>query len=524
MVCGRPFDPETEGPIRTISLEPKELHARPPEKLIAAALSIRVHNRHLSCIRQSSTPFISISHVWDSAVAEAHLQGSDAAPELTAEELFKVVTKVLPAISANFSTATYRAEIWHDYLSVPQWNRQTQQQLLAMLPEIFEAADATIIYLYDISASLVLSIAQNTAFSPKKKYQNLVDFYSSVWFQRMWVSLEFTRCSQACILTKDMRLFAADGGKGWDSFTWLLQESRQCARSILLQVGPPTFFSWFGKSQIPIIGRMLDQRRRDFLDLNSVTFGEALSFVAGRKCREYCDRFVALGCLLMLNSEHPLHISLPQQPAEACLWIAQKCFERGDHSPLLMQQAGESPMTKAPWLVGHENMHELMWDLGSLVSRPRNAKITMLDKKLYLSLECVRSPGSLFFPKPNSPRELFETALTLILGNAVLRTAKHLVSAMGRIFGVPPVARPSDLPIELHDYLKQDPNFTTSLNGLISEYLAPCGAMAPKPSPSPENKPLKRGKWNAVVGRWPAYACPDVQTQKTNTAVTRMRE
>jgi hypothetical protein len=219
-----------------------------------------------------------------------------------------------------------------------------------------------------------------------------------------------------------------------------------------------------------------------------------------------------------------LHISLPQQPAEACLWIAQKCFERGDHSPLLMQQAGESPMTKAPWLVGHENMHELMWDLGSLVSRPRNAKITMLDKKLYLSLECVRSPGSLFFPKPNSPRELFETALTLILGNAVLRTAKHLVSAMGRIFGVPPVARPSDLPIELHDYLKQDPNFTTSLNGLISEYLAPCGAMAPKPSPSPENKPLKRGKWNAVVGRWPAYACPDVQTQKTNTAVTRMRE
>ncbi|KAH8692526.1 hypothetical protein GQ44DRAFT_168230 [Phaeosphaeriaceae sp. PMI808] len=490
MVCGGTFDPEIEGPIRTISLEP-------PEILPATALSIRVHNRHLSCIRQSSIPFVSISHVWDSAVAKAHVQGPDATLELAAEELFKVIVKILPAISANFSTATYQAEIWHDYFSVPQWNRKIQQQLLAMLPAIFEAADATIIYLHDISASLVLSIAQNAAFSPKETYQNLAAFYSSIWFQRMWVSLEFTRCTQACILTKDMHVFAVDGGKRWDSFAWLLEESRQCARSVLLQVGPSTFFSWFGKSKIPIIGRLLDQRQRNFLDLNSITYGEALSFVAGRNCREYRDKFVAMGCLLMLNSEHPLHISLPQQSAEACLWIAQKCFERGDHSPLLIQQSGESPMAKAPWLVGHENMHEYMWDLGSLVSRPRNAKITMLDKKLHLSLEYVGCPGTLFFITPNSPRELFETALTLILGNANLRTAGHLVSAMGRIFGVPPIARPLDLPIELHDYLRQDPAFTTRLNSLISEYLAPCAAMAPRPSPSPGNKPSKGGMRNA---------------------------
>jgi hypothetical protein len=81
MVCDGPFDPEVDGPIRTISLALKEPHVH------SSALSIRVHNRHLACALQFSVPFVTISHVWDNAVAEAHLQGRLSANNSAAREL-----------------------------------------------------------------------------------------------------------------------------------------------------------------------------------------------------------------------------------------------------------------------------------------------------------------------------------------------------------------------------------------------------------------------------------------------------
>ncbi|KAH6721529.1 hypothetical protein BKA61DRAFT_568108 [Leptodontidium sp. MPI-SDFR-AT-0119] len=134
-------------------------------------------------------------------------------------------------------------------------------------------------------------------------------------------------------------------------------------------------------------------------------------------------------------------------------------------------------------------------DVGPGVSRPRNSTITMLGEKLHLSLD------------------------------ASLRTAEHLVSAMGRIFDVPPVARPSDLPIELDDYFKQDPDFTTSLDGLIYEYLVPYGATNPKPPTAPDkDKPLQRTKseWNVILAYPPLSRRPNAEDQSSSNPRARV--
>ena len=132
MACNRPFDSETGPPMRTISsAQNAESNCFP---------QLHVHNRHFACMTKDHWRMIvPISHAWDDSVAEAHFtrRSSDSATTLVTD----VPSRVLMAVQNRFGRDI---EIWHDYISIPQWQHETQQNLLHTLPVIFSQAQRSV--------------------------------------------------------------------------------------------------------------------------------------------------------------------------------------------------------------------------------------------------------------------------------------------------------------------------------------------------------------------------------------------
>jgi hypothetical protein len=381
-VCGERFEENGPPPIRTVSYEfpapnPKRLH-------------FRVHNRHLDCLRTAKDKYISVSHAWHKEIAAANEVGRSS-PDASIRVMESLV-KVVDAATSSFHSDYGSVEVWHDYFSVPQYDHSTKEKLLLHLPSIFSGSSACLVHLDNFPVSFLHRLFLQAP--SDKDFSDVIGaFFDSRWFQRMWVMLEYIKSPEVHLLTSDFRIFynesdndhlfdakAATNGSFSDLWDWFLCKKERWPASATVFPGRFSFVD-------------LQMFRR--VRTSGLTYAEAFSIVAGKQCAIYRDRFLALCGFLNLGSNAELSIEIPKDSAGVCLWVAWKCLEAGDYTPLLLVPFSGSYREKEvpgfSWLVGHEKMIELEGNqLGPLESPPDN-KTIIRDNRVRPCLERVGS-------------------------------------------------------------------------------------------------------------------------------------
>lgn len=467
--CGRDFS-NTNPPVRTIALDPisKESGNGRVQKP-----RIVVINRHLDCIREAQIPFISISHVWHPAISQAHLTGQTSSHG--ADCLLEVVLEMLPVITKTFEPSSKVVEIWHDYLSVPQWTRDVQQSLLLLLPEIYSSSTTTIFHLADVLADTIAGAAAYDT-----EYDALGNVFRAQWFTRMWVSLEYANCTRAFLYTAD-DVIVGNPTESHNPFTYLLDGLQQKLRKVF-ESNPEETLEHFSDTPIPLTGPLADMRE-SVHNGRALTFGEALCFVAARECQNYRDRFLAMVGFLNLTPSSRGKLDLPNDPAAACIEVMKLCLERGDYSPLLLisdilDSRSATCSQALRWGSGYGSMHSWMWDLGTQVSPPVSETIDVRGNNLSVELESVGHVDSFSVWEPSGeisesvPLSNLQGTLTLLLDESGLVDPRDLISALKRTFAVPRFIRNPQAPLAFNEYNKAIHNFEARLRNLMHLYKA----------------------------------------------------
>ena len=361
MICEGPFNDGTGAPVRTVSIdcegqESRSNLARPP---------LRIHNRHLECIDAAQwTKIVPISHAWHEAVAVANesQRSSNTAIDLVIDTPYRA----LDAVRRRFGTDV---EIWHDYLSVPQWKVKTQQQLLHALPIIFSKPRRAVVHLEDVPTAAIQRIAK-TSLGVPAPLETIAHYMRSDWYQRMWVCLE-------CASSKHIYLLSRENAIASHSFRTVEGRMVEHIGSHMRQLDRETFLAECKKLDLDHLSvASLSNIQRIQTKL---TLGAVYVIIAGKQCRTYRDRFVAACAFLNIgNSYREVSAELPEDQTQACLWLSRKCLEHGDYTPLLLAPSlagDEFEVPGARWMKAHEQMSTLTWRLGRLTKAAKNLVI-----------------------------------------------------------------------------------------------------------------------------------------------------
>lgn len=336
MTCHRTFGGH-DPPIRTIILDSvTSTHGR-------FDISIRVYNRHIGCLIQRKLPYTPISHVWHQSIAEANDSGQPS-DEATTDVRITLVN-VLFAVTIFEGKPT---EIWHDYLSIPQWQKSVQQQLLLILPDIYALPSGIIVHHHDVASVCYENLFISESEEPV--LEALWGVAASRWFSRMWVTLEYVCSQKAQILTRDWEIVTVP----LQNILWDLKTRGD--NKYLMN-------AWGTDERAMRLLRMPISNRENCL-------GAALDSVAAKDCRSYRDRFLAahgmlygrryqkIGDASTLNEAEPSvdNAAPPLDPILTCRWLSEKCLAAGDYSPLLLRPIPEETVVSPNWLCAHSMM------------------------------------------------------------------------------------------------------------------------------------------------------------------------
>ena len=97
-----------------------------------------------------------------------------------------------------------RFEIWHDYISVPQWQAEVKRAIIQKIPQIFERAMLTTAYLSDLDAANISAMREGR--TSTERCRGISNICNAKWFSRVWTAMEFTRSPNICFMTKDFIL------------------------------------------------------------------------------------------------------------------------------------------------------------------------------------------------------------------------------------------------------------------------------------------------------------------------------
>jgi hypothetical protein len=219
-------------------------------------------------------------------------------------------------------------------------------------------------------------------------YEEVATFFHAKWFERMWVSIEYAFCRQACVYTADdVIIWHRQRENFFDSFTWLFENFQRKLAECVEELGLAEFSQIFDKTSVPLLGPLTDMRQNVQKQQGELSFGEALAFVARRASTCYRDRYLVMSGFLGLGDYSKSLQSLPMKANKACLSLARMCLTKGDFSPLLMLRRSEVTEPEARWLVGHQAMSWEMWDLGSLEHNTEETFVSF-DPLLRIWLQC----------------------------------------------------------------------------------------------------------------------------------------
>ncbi|KAI1156159.1 hypothetical protein F4825DRAFT_446903 [Nemania diffusa] len=366
-VCHQQFSEKGEPPIRTFTFETSEdlsEDASDITQLPIAPHPIRVFNRHFECLKSKRIKYIPISHVWHEAVSQAQVARD---PTFGAVRLgYQVPIQSLLALTKHFG----RVEVWHDYISVPQWHTTTQQQLLLQLPNIFSYPDYMIMHLDDVPRLHLDDIVESPNYSVF--LESIAKMTNSRYFERMWVVLEYIQSKKAVILSQYYDVFDKSAAELSDiAGVNLGRYIRRLGQSRFNELARAKGFQWSRRACWD------DQQTWKHQDRRLRTLGAAI-FITGQKaCRDHHDYFFSLRFLLDLRQdEAKINTILSDNRFESYLALCWDALNNGDYSPLLfLPLDSEEPDPRAPWLHGHSNISHKLWDYGTCRQQAKSPTI-----------------------------------------------------------------------------------------------------------------------------------------------------
>ncbi|RYP34897.1 hypothetical protein DL767_004073 [Monosporascus sp. MG133] len=377
-VCGKDFS-GNDILLRTITFNKSHKHDPNSFDITQAPVTIRpiqILNRHFRCLRSKGLRYIPISHAWHEEVAEIQssrlLDGVDISNLRHFEAtrlVFQTTAKILAALTVEFGPI----EIWHDYLSVPQWRTDVQQALIAAIPTIYSYPPKTVIHLDDVDSMHFKQLYEN---SSKFLFLNsLAAITRSRWFQRMWVTLEYLQSNEVIIVGEDLATFniAANYLLGrLDDHISIYGRSKSgwCSQNELRRRG----CDWDVK--VSWTDMETWKNRKDIHH----TLGGAIFIMGSKKCRDSNDYFIALDAMMGFDRAQRetsgMAMSEPLDNFQRFHSLAWKALENGDYTPLLLTPVeGEQEEPRVPWLRGYSKMSSLFWDLGVCYRKARFGSI-----------------------------------------------------------------------------------------------------------------------------------------------------
>ncbi|KAJ4418982.1 hypothetical protein N0V82_005207 [Gnomoniopsis sp. IMI 355080] len=348
------------------------------KQIAVPSLSSRIllHDRHLQCLHET-TKYVAVSHVWDRSIAELQAEYWKD-PELNEHDVNKVacIAREVPvrvymgltkADSASNNTQHTHAassktlEVWHDYVSVPQWHKTFKGRILTNIPSIYKHADFVVVYMSDLQPSSVYAMREGSKI--EDRIRGITDVCNTMWFRRMWTAMECVRASRLRPMLADFSMpygpeLTEDGNNhGWGEWVPFFHEAHlrwQKERNLeQARTGSVTGAQVQDRmTNIAMPGRNLLPHM-----LGNLGPVRAL-FVQGRLTEDVVDDMAAIP------------MDKPQQAATA---IARACMRKGDLSPLLMLPKDRDQNYSNP----HAGFNEFgLFGLNPEVSGPKECKMS----------------------------------------------------------------------------------------------------------------------------------------------------
>ncbi|KAH7013742.1 hypothetical protein EDB80DRAFT_890773 [Ilyonectria destructans] len=163
--------------------------------------NIVIYDRHLQCLLQSGIKYSAISHVWDPEISRTQVlgRGSPQPPDVRRRAIELPVFILRGLLKSGEISKT--DEIWHDYISVPQWSNDVKDRILLAVPDIYGSAHVTTLHFEDLRKESVQALygAQGT----NKRLKAITDICNIKWFSRVWTAMEFVRSRQVISIDED---------------------------------------------------------------------------------------------------------------------------------------------------------------------------------------------------------------------------------------------------------------------------------------------------------------------------------
>jgi hypothetical protein len=423
---------------------------KPPIRTLAAAeetpstrdIHLRISNRHFSCLKPSGASFVPISHVWDPSIREAHMSKKP-----TLEATFTMVSTIKALLKSSDGTFSPQVEFWHDYFSVPQWDKRIQKLLLLYLPSIYDTADEILVQMSDIPQLHVLRIlvasSVQTQFSLYQCLQLITPLRAlctSQWMQRMWVTLEYSLSKSACIMDQSDRIWRTverDDNFSRDTFSRLVSGGQKVLIGMFQHAA--TFSRSLSKPG-EFLGGLADRRG----SFRQMCLGEAVELVTKKQCQYFRDRFIAIYVILNREALPSIAAHIPTHDTDTCAWVWRSAMQRGDFSPLLLHprelHIDSNPGLGTPsWLVGCRSLDGAVWDLGDEKSCP-SLQITLKGHIVETELDLVGTIEEIQHLGVEDSGELAGVNWTIRLlasmaeGEGADLSAEQLVDGLNRVF------------------------------------------------------------------------------------------
>lgn len=222
--CGEPVTKD-DTLIRTFALQPKE----PPHtatangKQHAAAIqvpwlseTILTFDRHFRCLLSSKTRYVTISHVWHPDVSKLQFEYTQALvlDNFSEDEIASVArlvrevpTRIYLGIVDSLKPEERREgllEVWHDYISVPQWCHGRKGHIIHAIPELYSHAYFVVPFFSDLAPSSVQAMRSGS--TSEERVRGVVEVCNSRWFRRIWTAMECVQSSQLRPMLQDYKL------------------------------------------------------------------------------------------------------------------------------------------------------------------------------------------------------------------------------------------------------------------------------------------------------------------------------
>ncbi|KAK4159914.1 hypothetical protein QBC43DRAFT_326336 [Cladorrhinum sp. PSN259] len=447
-------------------------------------LHARIINRHFSCLKATNMNWIPVSHVWEDSIRTANQ--SKTHHDEAALTLLKTLEALLDASVEAYEPNT---EFWHDYFSVPQWDRVAQESLLLLIPRIYHDAQEILIHMSDLPGGYIMMLMRDgpsefSATTALRFMPALQTLCSSQWMERMWVLLEYSLCRKACVMDKSDYIwrtpdFRSSGEGMRDSFTSTVRNGHAILIGLFRHAK-----SFASRLKDGFLAGLTDKQQEP----QNLCLGEALELIARTKCQVFRDRFLAINMILYRNLPPRPEVTIPDSAVEACRWVWETALRNGDFSPLLLQprelqQESNPPMGTPSWLAGHNDLTAAGWDLGSQRA-PSQYPIKFTDRgTIETQLDFVGKIEKVHYLDPEELGEVegVEAAIAILCSlhrdSTTRLPAAELVDGLNRIFPFDTIHTTmarimANLVYTLEGRQAQDRRFTYRLDRCIEEYLS----------------------------------------------------